>query len=209
MSMIATAVKHLMAAGVTGDDLLRAIEEMEADMARDPVAEKRRAYDRERKRKAKRSTGIPPESAESTESAEFRDPPNDIYSNPPEPRVSNDTLPPLADRVVSAWNEMAKASGLPQSRSLNPDRLAALRKRVRESGEPAVFEAIRNLGLSSFHCGANDRGWKADLGWLLKSPEKFQKMLEATPESARPPSPSNLASLLDQAKRYRPKDQAA
>ncbi len=89
MSVIATALKHLIAAGVSGDDLVRAVAEMEAAQPAkvDPVAEKRRAYDRERKRNAKRnSTGIPPESAESTESAEtpsLSRPPNENNSNPP------------------------------------------------------------------------------------------------------------------------------
>ena len=88
MSVIATAVRHLMAAGVTGEALVQAIADMEASQPKDAVAEKRRAYDRERKRAAKldRSTGIPPESAESTESAEsppLSRPPNENKSNPP------------------------------------------------------------------------------------------------------------------------------
>jgi hypothetical protein len=36
MSVIATAVKHLMAAGVTGDALLAAIEDIEAQLANEP-----------------------------------------------------------------------------------------------------------------------------------------------------------------------------
>lgn len=88
MSIIATAVRHLMAAGITGEALVQAIADMEAAQTKtDAVAEKRRAYDRERKRKAKdNSTGIPPESADSTESAEtvaLSLPPNENISNPP------------------------------------------------------------------------------------------------------------------------------
>lgn len=70
MSIIATAVRHLMAAGVTGEALIAAIADMEAaaPVQVDEAAERRRAYDRERKRNAKRnSTGIPPESAEGSE----------------------------------------------------------------------------------------------------------------------------------------------
>jgi hypothetical protein len=87
MSIIATALKHLIAAGVSGDDLVRAVAEMEAAAPApvDQAAEKRRAYDRERKRaaKAKRSTGIPPETVESAENAE---PTPSLDKSPPDPQ---------------------------------------------------------------------------------------------------------------------------
>jgi hypothetical protein len=46
MSVIATAVKHLLAAGVTGDALIAAIAEMEDDRPRDVAADRRRESDR-------------------------------------------------------------------------------------------------------------------------------------------------------------------
>lgn len=45
MSVIATAVRHLMAAGVTGEALVAAIAEMEAAQPKDAAAERRRARD--------------------------------------------------------------------------------------------------------------------------------------------------------------------
>lgn len=74
MSLSAAVVRELIDAGLSGEALMAACERIEArdiQVAADPVAEKRRAYDRERKAAkalAKRlgSTGIPPESAEST-----------------------------------------------------------------------------------------------------------------------------------------------
>ena len=69
MGVIATAVEHLIAAGVSGEALVRAISDMEASIPKDAVAEKRRAYDRERKRDLN-SGGIPAETAETAESAE-------------------------------------------------------------------------------------------------------------------------------------------
>lgn len=56
MGIIATAVEHLIAAGIGGADLVKAIADMEAAAlqaatpAKSDAAEKRRAYDRERKR---------------------------------------------------------------------------------------------------------------------------------------------------------------
>lgn len=70
MTVIATAVRHLLAAGVTGDALVQAIADMEAAQPKDAAAERRRAWDRERKRKARdeaNSGGSPVESADIAE----------------------------------------------------------------------------------------------------------------------------------------------
>lgn len=71
MSIIATAVRHLMAAGVTGEDLIAAIADMEAEQPKDAAAEKRRAWDRQRKAEQRErerlSTGRPPESADNAD----------------------------------------------------------------------------------------------------------------------------------------------
>lgn len=50
MSVIATAVKHLMAAGVTGETLLAAIEEMEAQVRAEPKPRSSAAIRQERYR---------------------------------------------------------------------------------------------------------------------------------------------------------------
>lgn len=191
MSIIATAVKHLLAAGVTGDALVQAIAEMEASqpVKVDRVAENRRAYDRDRKRKRKAlSTGIPVEPVESAI------PPNDIYSNPPEPLSSNEDSPPLPDRVVKAWNDGPAKSGATHCRALDASRRKQLSARIREHGEAAVFEAIEHLRQSEFHCGRNDRGWTASLGWLLESPRNFLKALEL---QTRDPPSNDSDSLID------------
>ena len=85
MSIIATAVRHLMAAGVTGDALVEAIAEMEAAQPKDAVAEKRRAYDRERKKRMReenKSGGSPPDSADIADTPALSPSPNDYNSNP-------------------------------------------------------------------------------------------------------------------------------
>jgi len=178
MSVIATAVRHLLAAGVTGEALVSAIADMEASRPVDAAAEKRRAYDRERKRAAK-YTGIPPESAERVEKARKPIPPNDIYSNPPEnPDGAKAPSPPFSEKVVSVWNDGPAARGATKATSLDAGRRKALAMRVRDHSEAAVLEAIGNLAASEFHCGKNDRGWRVNIGWMLKSPENFVKALE-------------------------------
>ena len=68
--MKASAIlRELIAAGLSGDALVLAIERIEdASDGPETALEKRRAYDRERKRKKTNSTGIPPETAESNDS---------------------------------------------------------------------------------------------------------------------------------------------
>jgi hypothetical protein len=98
MSIIATAVKHMLAAGLTGDALVAAIAEMEAcapAAAVDATAARRRERDAayQAMKRAERAAGRPAksrrqksaESADSADSADVADspPPNDIYSNPP------------------------------------------------------------------------------------------------------------------------------
>lgn len=184
---------------------LMAAVTLEARPTIDAQAERRRAKDRDRKR-----AHNPRNSAESAEMP----PPNEYISNPPP--VSNETssVSDLAERVVEAWNEAIPGSPLPQARKLNGDRVKHLRSRVKEHGEDAVFTAIRNLRASEFHSGISGKWTEGNLGWLLKSPENFQKMLERQSDAPAvngtwQPPPTGLAALLDQGRRYRPRDQAA
>lgn len=104
--------------------------------------------------------------------------------------------PSLAERVTEAWNSGPGAAGAHRARPLDKGRRAALTARVREHGEPAVFEAIGNLGRSAWHTGRNDRGWRADLGWLLKSPEHFQRALELDRACDPPPGAGGSGGLV-------------
>lgn len=83
--------------------------------------------------------------------------------------------------MVAAWNAGPAARGATPAKPLDAGRRRALATRVREHGEAALFAAVANLGASAWHCGRNDRGWRANLGWLLRSPENFQKALEMGP----------------------------
>ena len=109
VSIIATALKHMIAAGMSGNDLVRAVAEMEAALPApvDQVAEKRRAYDRQRKREKKRSGGIPVVPVETAEFEEFEElppqvSPNDINSNPHPNTTSPVALQPSRSRPPKA-----------------------------------------------------------------------------------------------------------
>jgi len=190
MSMIATAVKHLLAAGVGGDELVRAIAEMEAAMPApvDPVAEKRRAYDRDRKRNAKNnSTGIPPESAETAEQENKRNSPTPPKENtPPQispkgdttPQAANDEVPLTPEHIVEAWNDMATRTGLAKVRKLSPQRKRGLSARIRQFTVDEFTEAIDAIERSPFLRGESGRdSWGgATIEWLCSEKKMIQLM---------------------------------
>ncbi|QNA85203.1 hypothetical protein G4G27_15245 [Sphingomonas sp. So64.6b] len=221
MSVIATAMRHLIDAGVSGDALYRAIAELEAATdTRSPGARRMARY---RARQGQKEQGQKEQGASPSVTSVTCDdgddgdghadlPPNDINSNPPSPSSADaDATPllvipkaePLAERVTAAWNLMAAANGLAEARGLSVERRTHLAARVREHGEAAIFEAIERLGASDWHCGRSegrgDRGksgrgtWKADLGWLLKSGDAFLRILERPHETRRTPVMSEAA----------------
>jgi hypothetical protein len=112
MSTIATALKHMLAAGMPHDAIVSAVAEMEAatPAALDPVAERRREYDRMRKREERaaarmsaESGGRQVDSADKADAEAFPYPPNDNNSNPPTPTQEDITPRVKADAHVAAW----------------------------------------------------------------------------------------------------------
>jgi hypothetical protein len=163
MGVIATALQHMIAAGVPGEQIVSAVAAMEAATDTRSAGAKRQARYRERNK-------------DSAATALVRA--GDLESAPPLPLSFEADIPSLADRTVSAWNAAAARASLSQARALDAGRKAKLAQRARAHGEQAVFDAIDNIAASRFHCGGNARGWKATLGWLLESPGNFLKALE-------------------------------
>ncbi|WP_426261512.1 hypothetical protein [Sphingomonas sp. DC1100-1] len=179
--MIAEAVKHMLAAGMPHDAIVAAIVDMESCIApfetRSKGAIRQARYEERKRQKASESVR-----SDATSSPEVS--PNDIYSNPlPNPTTGAEAPSNLAQRVVEAWNEGPGKRGATTAKPLDAGRRKSLSLRLKEHDEAEVFEAISNIAASDFHCGKNDRGWTANIGWLLKSPENFQKALELQPRS--------------------------
>lgn len=176
MSVIATAVEHLLAAGVTGDALVRAIAAMEAATDTRSTGAKRQQRYRDRKA-GKRNEAS--QSVTSVTSDASAPPPNDIYSNPPpEPLGAKAPSTPFSEKVVEAWNDGPAKRGATKARKLDASRKKLLAARVREHGEDGVLLAIRGIEISDFHCGIGPNSFVSNLGWLLKSPEKFVAAME-------------------------------
>lgn len=64
---------------------------------------------------------------------------------------------------------------------LTPARKAKLKARLEDAGMTMLLLAISNTANSKFHRGENDRGWKADLDWIIKSYEQVEKLSLMTP----------------------------
>lgn len=112
--MIATALKHMLAAGMPHDQIIEAVAEMESAFPKDAQAERRRAADRERKRLRNSA-----ESAETAESVEppFSDkersptPPKEINSNPRETKRARGSRLPDDWALPAKWGQWALSEG--------------------------------------------------------------------------------------------------
>ena len=80
--------------------------------------------------------------------------------------------------AFDAYNEAAAKYGLPRARVLSKARETALRQRLKEiGGLDAWREALAEIGRSKFLRGANNRGWRCNLDFLLAA-SKLPKVLE-------------------------------
>lgn len=91
--------------------------------------------------------------------------------NPPTPQGGNlDCL-----TAYELWNETALRCGLPQAAKLTPDRRRKLAARLKDYSLNGWKQALVNIERSSFLNGDNDRGWRANLDFLLQ-PTSFAKV---------------------------------
>lgn len=79
---------------------------------------------------------------------------------------------------------LQKFNKSPNMFKLTPMRRAKIQARLTDAGEEMLTKAIENTANSSFHMGENDRGWKADLDFIVRSYEQVEKLANMTP---RPP----------------------
>ena len=97
-------------------------------------------------------------------------PPNKKEKKPPEP----------AKLMVDVWNQVCVEAGLAKVLKLHTTRTRKLEKRLTEDfrGLMAEWQAFcAQIAASPFLTGRNDRGWKADLDWVIE-PRNFAKIVE-------------------------------
>jgi hypothetical protein len=178
MSLSAAVIDALVASGATAEQLAAAMKAALAE-AEAKVME-RRAKDAARQAKSRKNRKSQDVTVTPRDAC---DAPNDIYSNPENPSEAKASPPPsIETRLVEEWNAGPAANGARKAAKLDASRKTLLRARLRDHGEDEVFTALRNLGQSKFHCGENDRSWRANLGWFLEA-KNFLKALEMAPPS--------------------------
>lgn len=124
------------------------------------------------------------------------------HSSEPEPEKKTDpsgsvvggadaTEPDDADLAFAAYNAEAVAAGWPKAMKLDTRRRAALKARLAECGGIAGWrDALARARASPHCCGQNDRGWTADLDFLLQ-PRSFNRLREGSYDARKPPAAGN------------------
>jgi hypothetical protein len=111
-------------------------------------------------------------------------------------------LPAIVDRseagaAVRQWNATAEQFGLTQVQSLNDTRRKKLLARLKECGGLDGWTvALEKIAASSFLCGKNDRGWRADFDFVLRQ-SSFTKLMEGGYDNREVAARSSVASALD------------
>ena len=124
--------------------------------------------------------------------------PSKEKTHPPSPDIPGlltETAPLRADPVIAAasdatggtddiaaafgaYNAAARAAGWPVATKLTAPRRASLRKRLGDCGGMDGWSAaMARARASPFLCGANDRGWRADLDFFLQA-SSFVRLME-------------------------------
>lgn len=92
----------------------------------------------------------------------------------PFPQVSD----PEIQMAFSAFNRAAEQAGIPIAQHLTETRRKKFRQRLRECGGlDGWTAALEKLKASDFMRGKNDRGWRADLDFILQE-KSFTRLLE-------------------------------
>lgn len=176
MGIISTAAKMLLQAGVTGEALIEAIEQIEdaGIPSMDDAVERKRAYDRayqQRRRTTSDKKKGPP------------DPLKEKTKNSPDGEQKTAApvvFPDLEDLdfALDAYNQVAAGAGMPKVLKLTESRKAKLRRRLIDCGSlDTWYDVCRQLQKASFLHGENDRGWRADFDFLLQE-SSFNRLRE-------------------------------
>lgn len=108
----------------------------------------------------------------------------------PKPEARNqNTLPEgslsPADEAFAEFCEVAGRAGFNLPKLLTKDRRVKVNARLAEHGRDGWSEACRKMAASRFCRGENDRGWKADLDFVLQ-PKSFNGLLEGKYDDTKP-----------------------
>ena len=79
--------------------------------------------------------------------------------------------------VQEVFDFYVKSFGAENSHiKLSEKRRTHLKNRIKDAGKEMLFQAITNVANSPFHRGDNDRGWKANIDFIIRSYEQVEKL---------------------------------
>lgn len=83
------------------------------------------------------------------------------------------------EKFVEFFNEEIDAnnSTIPHIKAITERRKKMIQARIREHGKNSLAEVVRLMTSSDYLNGKNDRGWVADIDWMLK-PNNYIKIIE-------------------------------
>lgn len=91
-----------------------------------------------------------------------------------------------AQIAFGAYNDAAKRAGWPKAQTLTKARASSLKARLKECGGlDGWHEALSKAEASPHLCGQNDRGWRADLDFILQQ-KSFTKLMEGSYDRKQP-----------------------
>ena len=79
--------------------------------------------------------------------------------------------------VIKSWNKKAEDLNLKKIKLMNDVRKRKLKKIIKDFGEENIRKAIDKIEFSNFLRGENNRGWKIDFDFLIRS-DKLTQILE-------------------------------
>lgn len=112
---------------------------------------------------------------------------SDQHEGPPPPAAGesgkkggakNEPSAPEIQMALSIYNEVARKKFLPIPNKLTDGRRSKLKARLKDAGGLEGWrQAMQNLEASAFLCGQNDKGWKADIDFILQE-KSFTRLVE-------------------------------
>lgn len=130
----------------------------------------------------------------------------DKTNTPLPPKAPKGPTPTEALKAFTAYNETALRCGLSQAARLTPERQRRIIARLKTYGLEGWMQALANIERSSYLTGKNDRGWRADLDFMLQA-KSFDRLHDGGygngrhAETKTPVAmPSHWQALVDEAK---------
>lgn len=103
--------------------------------------------------------------------------PNNITNNKDDNKEINKESDKVAVEVQKTYDLFVeKFDKNPNTFKLTPKRQKKIKARLKDCGETMLRQAIENTAKNEFYRGKNDRGWKADLDFIIRSYEQVERL---------------------------------